>query len=113
MKINSVTPTPASRVGDGGYETFVASHRPPVAEMSDEALASERSTLFGYTEADKLARSREVCDEIHRRALYANTPTSVLLEMNRTYTREYRANRTAAGWRAVEQTSLELSRRGA
>ena len=72
MKINSVTPAPASRVGDGGYAMFVVSHRP-----------------------------------------FEHTPTSTLLAMNRQYMREYRADPTDVNRRAVERSSIELSRRGA
>ncbi|AGT12820.1 hypothetical protein PHELEMICH_82 [Mycobacterium phage Phelemich] len=61
MKINSVTPTPASRVGDGGYATFVAS-------ATDDQLVAERNRHFGYTDPERVAQARVVCDEIARRA---------------------------------------------
>ena len=45
--------------------------------------------------------------------MYPHTSTRTLLAMNAQYLREYRANPTAANLAAVENTSRELSRRGA
>jgi hypothetical protein len=44
---------------------------------------------------------------------FSNTSTKTLLEMNKQYLKEYRANPTAANLRAVTRSSRELSRRGA
>lgn len=44
---------------------------------------------------------------------FANISTATLLSMNGTYLREYRANPTDANLRAVNDSSIELSRRGA
>jgi len=37
------------------------------AVMTDRELTEERRSLFGYTDSDKIDRSRAVCDEIARR----------------------------------------------
>lgn len=45
--------------------------------------------------------------------MFQNTPTAVLIQMNITYLQEYREDPTAAKLRAVEDSSRELTRRGA
>lgn len=45
--------------------------------------------------------------------MFANISTKTLLAMNAQYLREYRANPTAGNLEAVNQSSIELTKRGA